>query len=32
MPLPAGTKIYTGLGQAGDWSDPMNWSGGVAAT
>jgi T5SS/PEP-CTERM-associated repeat protein len=32
MPLPADTRIFTGLGQAGDWSDPMNWNGDVAAT
>jgi len=27
MSLPAGTKIFTGAGQAGNWSDPMNWAG-----
>ena len=31
MALPAGTKIFTDAGQAGNWADPMNWQGGVAA-
>jgi len=31
MPLPAGTIIYSGLGQAGDWADPANWQGGWPA-
>jgi len=29
--LPPGTRLYTGLGQSGNWSDPNNWGGGTAA-
>jgi T5SS/PEP-CTERM-associated repeat protein len=28
MPLPAGTKIFTGAGQSGNWADPLNWANG----
>ena len=28
--LPPGTVIFNGHGQAGNWSDPTNWTGGVA--
>ena len=31
MALPSGTKVFTGAGQAGNWADPANWAGGVAA-
>ena len=31
MALPASTKNFTGAGQVGNWADPMNWAGDVAA-
>ena len=31
MAFPAGTKIFTGAGQSGNWADPMNWQGDAAA-
>jgi T5SS/PEP-CTERM-associated repeat protein len=32
MPSQTSPATFTGKGQSGNWSDPMNWSGGVAAT